>query len=124
MTLSWSLSAESPMAKEHEGPLRAVTESPSGAQRVKKVSSSNREYSAVGRLWLLALCCRVLGLVGVLVSGTFSWTIITLQGSSDVMGVDLGAADWGKGWRRVRQERRYIEKKTTGQTCFLTFLQK
>lgn len=132
-TPSWSHSAESPVAKEHEGPPRADTESPSGAQRVKNVSSSNREYSELRGLWLLALCCCVLGLAGVLVSGTLSWTVTMLLGSCDVTGVDWGAADWGEGRRGVCEQRRDVLKTgvkdyrtdwTFGEICFLTFLQR
>lgn len=89
------------MVKEHEGPPEAEeadTESLSGAQRVKNVSSSNREYSEVRGLLLLHLCCCcALGLAGVLVSGTVSWTATILLGSCDVTGVDWHAADWGWG---------------------------
>lgn len=42
-TPSWPQSGESPAAKEQEGPSLAATDSLSGAQRVKKVSSSKRE---------------------------------------------------------------------------------
>lgn len=120
MTPSWSLSAESPVVKEHEGPARADTESLSGAQRVKNASSSNREYSELRVLWLLALCCCVLGLAGVLVSGTLSWTAAMLPGSCDVMG---GTADWGKGKRGVCEQKRDVLKTTglTGQSVKYAF---
>lgn len=98
ITPSWSHSAESSVVKEHEGPPGPDTESLSGAQRVKNVSSSNREYSELRGLLLLGLCCCcVLGLAAVLVSGTLSWTATILLGSCDVTGVDWGAADWGGG---------------------------
>ncbi len=95
ITPSWSHSAESSVVKEHEGPPGVDTESLSGAQRVKNVSSSNREYSELRGLLLLDLCC-VLELAGVLVSGTLSWTATILLGSCEVTGVDWGAADWGR----------------------------
>lgn len=91
ITPSWSHSAESSTVKEHEGPPGADTESPSGAQRVKNVSSSNSEYSELRGLLLPDCCCCVLGLAGVLVSGTLSWTATILLGSCD-----RAAADW---WR-------------------------
>lgn len=84
------------MLKEHEGAAGADAESLSGAQRVKNASSSNREYSELSVLLLLDLCCCwccVLGLAGVLVSGTLSWTATMLLESSDIMCVDCGAAD-------------------------------
>lgn len=43
MTTSGPQSEESPEVKEQEGPSLGATASLSGAQRVKKVSSSNRE---------------------------------------------------------------------------------
>lgn len=91
MTITPSLlhSAESLVVKEHEGPLGADAESLSGAQRVKKFSSSNREYSEVRGLLLLDLCCCcVLRLAGKLVSGILSRTATTLLQSSDITGVD------------------------------------
>lgn len=91
ITPSWSHSEESSTVKEHEGPPAVDTESPSGAHRVKNVSSSNSVYSELRGLLLLDLCCCVLGLAGVLVSGTLSWTATILLGSCD-----WAAADWGQ----------------------------
>lgn len=56
--------------KEQEGPVGAEA---SGAQRVKNVSSSSREYSEVRGLWV--------GLAGELLSGTLSWTGTPLESS-------------------------------------------
>lgn len=77
-TPSWSHAAESLALNEQKGP-------PSGAQRLKKVSSSNSEYSELLR-GLRAPARCVLGLAGALVSGTLVWTIMILLGSPD--GVD------------------------------------
>lgn len=87
ITITSSLhSAESSAVNEHEG---GDAGSLSGAQRVKKVSSSNREHSEVTGLSLLDLCCCcVLGLAGELMSGTLSRTATTLLQSSDITGVD------------------------------------
>jgi len=79
MTPSRSPSAESPAVNGHKVPLRADMESVSGAQRVKNVSSSNREYSE----WSDLCWSCVLGLAGVLVSGILSWTATVLMGSGD-----------------------------------------
>ena len=104
VTPSVSNSAESSTLKEHEGPQGVDTESLSGAQRVKNVSSSNREYSELSVVLLLDLCAAggcALGLADVLVSGSRRFTATLLLESSDIMGVDWGSADWaGEGRRR------------------------
>lgn len=74
-------------------PPRPDTESLS-AQWVKKVSSSNKEYSELRGFPLLLdfCCCCVLETAGELVSGALSRTATTLLQSSDTTG-----ADWGGG---------------------------